>query len=732
LESWFLAAAFLILVVTGFSAWQEWQSFSVLRVHGRGYRDATDRLAEILVAVGEAEASQRGYLLTGNDSYLVPFNQATSGIDKSFEHINALVPAEAASVREIQRLVREKVAEMQETIDLRKTRGFDPAMEVVYTGRGLELMERIQAAARNLRASMTAKFQADTRAISALGNEILYISVGGDLVLCLLLLLAAMSMHAGAERREELIIALQEDERRLRELREAAERAEEEVRSILESIGDGFVSVDRDWKVTYCNAEAAKILGLPAVEMLAQRFWDKFPDAATADSEARFRRAMDERKPLRFESFINSRNCYWEQNVYPAHGGLSVFFRDITEKRRFEERAHHAQKLESLGVLAGGIAHDFNNLLTAILGSASLIQDELPLDSPIRPFADNVIHASERASQLTRQMLAYSGRGRFVVEPIDLAVQIREIVALLEASITAQIELVLDLNTDAILIDADSGQIQQLVMNLVINGAEAIGAAGGRVVVSTQLQQIDSQFVADNFSGEAIEPGQYLLLQVQDTGVGMDEATLARIFDPFFTTKFTGRGLGLAAVLGIVRGHRGAIKVYSNPGKGTAFKVFFPVTHGQILPKSPALVSDLRGSATVLVVDDEAVVQRLARTTLERYGYTVLMAGNGKEALEKLASAAGEVALVLLDMTMPIMSGEETLTRLKVTYPAVKVIASSGYNEIEAMRRFGAGISGFLQKPYRAAQLVEKVKLILMDAPLPDGRETSQPWRHSA
>ncbi len=732
MESWFLAAAFLILVVTGFSAWQEWQSFSVLRVHGRGYRDATDRLAEILVAVGEAEASQRGYLLTGNDSYLVPFNQATSGIDKSFEHINALVPAEAASVREIQRLVREKVAEMQETIDLRKTRGFDPAMEVVYTGRGLELMERIQAAARNLRASMTAKFQADTRAISALGNEILYISVGGDLVLCLLLLLAAMSMHAGAERREELIIALQEDERRLRELREAAERAEEEVRSILESIGDGFVSVDRDWKVTYCNAEAAKILGLPAVEMLAQRFWDKFPDAATADSEARFRRAMDERKPLRFESFINSRNCYWEQNVYPAHGGLSVFFRDITEKRRFEERAHHAQKLESLGVLAGGIAHDFNNLLTAILGSASLIQDELPLDSPIRPFADNVIHASERASQLTRQMLAYSGRGRFVVEPIDLAVQIREIVALLEASITAQIELVLDLNTDAILIDADSGQIQQLVMNLVINGAEAIGAAGGRVVVSTQLQQIDSQFVADNFSGEAIEPGQYLLLQVQDTGVGMDEATLARIFDPFFTTKFTGRGLGLAAVLGIVRGHRGAIKVYSNPGKGTAFKVFFPVTHGQILPKSPALVSDLRGSATVLVVDDEAVVQRLARTTLERYGYTVLMAGNGKEALEKLASAAGEVALVLLDMTMPIMSGEETLTRLKVTYPAVKVIASSGYNEIEAMRRFGAGISGFLQKPYRAAQLVEKVKLILMDAPLPDGRETSQPWRHSA
>jgi PAS domain S-box-containing protein len=725
LESWFLAAAFLILVVTSFSAWANWQEFASIRARARSTRDSIDRLEEILVSVREAEASQRGYLLTGKDSYLEPFNRVVDTLPKAFGEVYPLAPSQKANLTEIQRLVGLKMDEMRQTVDVRRTQGLDAALKLMLTDRGWGLMERIRAVARNFRAIQTAAYKGDANGISLLGNQILYVSLGGDLVLCVLLFLAAISMHAGAERREELIAALQDDDHRLRELRKTAESAEERVRYILESIGDGFVSVDCNWKVTYCNLEAAKLLGLPAAEMLNQSFWEKFPDATNSDVEARYRRAMAEQKHVNFEFFVKSLNSYWEQSLYPSHDGLSVYFRDVTERRRFEERARHAHKLESLGVLAGGIAHDFNNLLTAILGSASLIQEELPVDSPIRGFADNVIHASERAGQLTRQMLAYSGRGRFIVEPIDLVVQIREITALLETSITSQVELILDLNTDGVLIDADSGQIQQLVMNLVINGAEAIGPAGGRVIVSTRLQELDAPMIPDNLAGDPIQPGTFLLLEVHDTGAGMDEATLARIFDPFFTTKFTGRGLGLAAVLGIVRGHRGAIKVYSHPGKGTTFKVFFPVATGQVMPKAPVLISDFRGTATVLVVDDEAVVQKLARSTLERYGYRVLIASNGKEALDVIAAKEGSIDLVLLDMTMPVMGGEETLANIKSLSTRVKVIASSGYNEIEALRRFGSGVDGFLQKPYRSAQLMDKVKSTLLEAQ-PAGQETIQ------
>jgi PAS domain S-box-containing protein len=714
LESWFLAAAFVILVVTSISAWQNSERIVAIRAAGRAARDSIDELEIVIAGVREAEASQRGFLLTGEDSYLEPFNRAVAALKVDFDKIRSAAPKQAAAINNLQSLVNAKVSEMNATIGLRRVAGTQPALKLVLTDQGWELMERIRQATRNITAVETEAYRESSVALSRLGNQILYVSLGGDLVLCVLLFLAALSMNAGAERREELIAALREDDRRLRDLREKAQFAEERVRSILESIGDGFISVDREWNITYCNAEAARILGRSIGDMLGKSFWNEFPDASTPELEASFREAEQARKPHNFQSFIKTRNSYWEQNLYPSQEGWSVFFRDVTERRRFEERTRHAHKLESLGILAGGIAHDFNNLLTAILGSASLIQEELDADSPVRPLAENIIHASERASQLTRQMLAYSGRGRFIVEPIDIAQQVKEISALLESSITAQVQLILDLRTDGIFVDADSSQIQQLIMNLVINGAEAIGSMGGRVVVSTRLQHLDSQFSTDNLAGDNIEPGPFILLEVHDTGAGMDQATLSRIFDPFFTTKFTGRGLGLAAVLGIVRGHRGAIKVYSNPGRGTTFKVYFPVSSGQVLPKPVAAAIDPHGDSTVLVVDDEEVVQKLARSTLERYGYHVLIASNGKEALEMVECAAGEISLVLLDMTMPIMAGEETLAHLKSVRPDLKVIASSGYNEVEALRRFGDGVAGFLQKPYRASQLVEKVKLTLL------------------
>ncbi len=254
-------------------------------------------------------------------------------------------------------------------------------------------------------------------------------------------------------------------------------------------------------------------------------------------------------------------------------------------------------------------------------------------------------------------------------------------------------------------------------MNLVINAAEAIGEKPGSVTVTTGVQDLDAKYIETNLLSDDLVPGRYVLLEVTDTGSGMSPETLSRIFDPFFTTKFTGRGLGLAAVLGIVRGHKGAIKINSKLGEGTTFKVFLPACESKVPDLKPDEVpTNFSGDATILVVDDEEPVQKMVRTTLEKYGYHVLTAANGREALKVFQSNYKAIDLVLLDMTMPVMSGEETLIRLREVRRDIRVIVSSGYNEIEALRRFGEAVNGFLQKPYRANQLGEKVKVTLQSS----------------
>jgi PAS domain S-box-containing protein len=388
---------------------------------------------------------------------------------------------------------------------------------------------------------------------------------------------------------------------------------------------------------------------------------------------------------------------------------------DVTERRRIEEQLRHTQKLESLGVLAGGVAHDFNNLLTGIMGNASLVLDGIPPHHPNHALMDEVMKAAERAADLTRQLLAYAGKGRFVMRTVNLSDLVREISGLVQTSIPKPVQLRLQLTDHLPGIDADPGQLQQIVMNLVINGAEAIGPEGGTVLVRTEVQPVDEQYIETMSSAaELLRPGQYVCLEVHDSGSGMSEETLARIFDPFYTTKFAGRGLGLSAVLGIVRAHRGALKVYSKPGSGTTFKVLFPASSNPIGQQPSAAVRDLAGSGTILVVDDEDIVRQTARHTLERYGYKTLTARDGASAVEVYRRQPDAIGLVLLDLTMPVMSGEEALRHLQLINPRVRVLLTSGYNEVEAVQHFsGKGLAGFIQKPYTAAALAEKVKEVL-------------------
>jgi len=264
------------------------------------------------------------------------------------------------------------------------------------------------------------------------------------------------------------------------------------------------------------------------------------------------------------------------------------------------------------------------------------------------------------------------------------------------------------------LVEADPAQIQQLVMNLVINGAEAIGECGGSVKVTTEVTHLNGAAAAAMQSGFAVPEGRYVTLRVRDTGCGMDAQTRARIFDPFFTTKFTGRGLGLAAVSGIVRGHRAGLWLESEPGGGTEFAIHFPVSVSDAEPeRDESLAFAEPGTGTILVVDDEPVVLRTARLALQRYGYTVLTAQNGKEAVDLFRAVASEIDLVLLDMTLPVMPGEVAFQELRAIRRDVRVLATSGYSEVEALNRFGEEVDGFIQKPYKAARLAEKVQEIL-------------------
>jgi two-component system, cell cycle sensor histidine kinase and response regulator CckA len=497
--------------------------------------------------------------------------------------------------------------------------------------------------------------------------------------------------------------------------------------AIVGSSEDAIISKDLDGTILTWNAAAERIYGYPAAEAIGEKMLlmvppDRVQEEIEILSKIRHGESVSHFETTRVKKGGASIDV--SLTISPIRSregkvmGVSHIARDITERKDVEKHLQQTQRLESLGVLAGGIAHDFNNLLTGILGNISLAVEGVATNHPARLPLRNALGASERASDLTRQLLAYAGKGRFLIEPVNLSDLIREISELIQASICKNVQLRLDLAQDLPYIEADGSQLQQLIMNLVINGAEAIGEdRSGTVLVTTGIQDVDEAYLLSTI-GPEVEPGRYVSLEVHDTGVGMDPATISRIFDPFFTTKFTGRGLGLAAVQGIVRGHKGTLKVYSHPGKGSTFKVLLPVTDKHPgTQRQPSSAEALEGDATVLVVDDEQIVRQTAKSMLERYGYMVLLAENGKEGLDLFRLLADKVALVLLDMTMPVMSGEETLRNLKLIQPEVKVLLSSGYNESEAIRRFtGKGLVGFIQKPYSAVHLAKTVRRAL-DAP---------------
>jgi PAS domain S-box-containing protein len=518
----------------------------------------------------------------------------------------------------------------------------------------------------------------------------------------------------------------------LKQAVEALRESEEKFRNLVETTSDWIWETDAKGNYSYTSPRVRDLLGYEPNEVIGRKPFDFMPLDEAERLAAEFVRINAERRPFFNLENINLRKdgnrVILETSGVPRIDSQGNFLgyrgidRNISERKRAEEerlkleaQMREVQKLESLGVLAGGIAHDFNNLLMAILGNADLALLSLSSVSPARHNIDAIVKTSQRAADLCHQMLAYSGKGRFVLGRYDLSEIVQEMSHMLQVSVSKKATLRYRFAKGLPAVEADATQLRQVVMNLITNASDAIGDASGVIEVTSGVMDCDRAYLSESYLDDNLPEGRYVYLEVSDTGCGMGAETRSRIFEPFFTTKFMGRGLGLAAVLGIVRGHKGTIKVYSEPGKGTTIKILLPAVEWTPADRTQiAEQSTLPPSGgTVLLVDDDQSVLDVASSMLEHLGFTVITASNGQEGLEVFRARAAEIDCVLLDLTMPRLSGEEVFREMRRVRSDMRVILSSGYNEQDATQRFvGKGLAGFIQKPYTLAKLQEIMRRI--------------------
>jgi len=499
-------------------------------------------------------------------------------------------------------------------------------------------------------------------------------------------------------------------------------RAEEEQRKLLlafEQLTESVTITDKDGIIQYVNPAFTRITGYKAYEAIGkksnitksgehpQEFYQQLWETILSGKAFR----------ARFRNQRKNGSLYYEDKVITpvmdAQGNITNFIssgRDVTQEMMLEEQLIQAQKMESIGLLASGIAHDFNNLLGGILGYASFMKTKLSQSDPIYRYADTIERSATRAAELTSQLLAFARGGQYNVKPVNVNDIAEEALKLAKSSLDKSIVIETHFQTELPNVEGDAGQIQQVLMNLILNARDAM-PAGGKLIVTTESLVLAEEYVKTHVEAKR---GLYVLLSVSDTGIGMDKKTMQRIFEPFFTTKEKGTGLGLSMVYGIVKNHGGFIRVYSEVGEGTTFRVYLPASEKTETPVRMEEAPMSTGNELILVVDDEDTLRELVKDVLETYGYRVMLAGNGEEALQVYRKHKEEIALVILDMVMPKMGGRETFLKLKELNPKVKALLSTGYSQNgKAQEILNSGVMGFLQKPYQAEELAAKVRKVL-------------------
>jgi PAS domain S-box-containing protein len=496
--------------------------------------------------------------------------------------------------------------------------------------------------------------------------------------------------------------------------------SEEKYRNILESMEEGYYEVDLAGNFTFVNDAMCKIQGYTREELIGMNNRRYMAEDTAGKVFKAFSNIYTTGKPAKNLEWETVRNDgskrFVETSAYLMKDSkdVPIGFRgivwDVSEKNRLETQLQQAQRMESIGTLAGGIAHNFNNLLMGIQGNASIIFLDIDSSHPRHKNLKNIEKLVENGAKLTAQLIGYAREGKYEVKPINLNQLVEETsdtFGMTKKEITVHQELSEDLHG----IEADQGQIEQILLNLYVNAVEAMPGGGGLFLKTTNVTDKD-------MSGKLYKanPGNYVLLTVRDTGIGMDKETRERIFEPFFTTKglASGTGLGMASAYGIIKGHGGYIDVDSEKGKGTTFSIYLPATEKVIEQKNVLSDELVKGKGTVLLVDDEEMVLEVGKELLDHLGYEVLLAENGREALELYKKNLDKIDLVLLDMVMPVMGGGEAFDRMKEINTNVKVLLSSGYSlEGEAKEILKRGCDAFIQKPFKMEQLSQKLMEVL-------------------
>jgi signal transduction histidine kinase/CHASE3 domain sensor protein len=703
--------ALLILLIIGISSILQTKSFIT----------ATDRRAEIFLfamafehlifELDEVQTNMRGYVMTGDEKYRQEVEQMNKSIKMTRADIAARpssADARKVALRALDSLIDSHLAFSAEVIRIRSTAGYGPADDLVKSGKGEEIMTAIRSLHDRLRNEDDALLEEMARNTSHIGTRTLWIVGLGSLMGLGIVAFSISSIVSELNQRMHAERELTERERAYRQL-------SGEFRTLLNAVPDRIYHLDRTFHVLWSNQ------GQPAgaAEDLQELCCYQLFEGSSAPCEnCPVEESLKSGNPK--TGVVTDKNGrIWELRAVPIKnpdtGEITVIelARDISERRKLEAQLIQAQKMEAVGQLAGGVAHDFNNILMAIMGYGNLLDIQVRQDEPLKDYIKQILAASEKAATLTRSLLAFSKKQVMSPKPVNLNEICLNIEKLIYRVIGDDIELQTIYHGGDLVVMGDSGQIEQVLLNLVNNARDAM-PQGGLLIIETGTAYLDDEFM-NIFGGSS--PGMHAVLSVTDTGTGMDEATRARIFEPFFTTKEQGKGtgLGLAMVYGIIRQHNGFVHVYSELNRGATFKIYLPLISAKA--SAPAVTPEaipLEGSEVILLAEDNHGVRELISTALAGFGYTVISAGDGEEALARFLENRERIDLALLDLIMPKMNGKEVYQKMLELKPSVKTIFMSGYtaNLIHHKGILDEGLH-FIQKPISLNDLLRKIRAVI-------------------